>query len=394
MHGVSIVIPTWKGLPLLQRFLPSVLVAANRYGSDQSAPVEIIIVDDNGDDGSDGTVGWLMSIGFVEDLSAVNGDSPAPLPGVASRQAPGEVPPVEQVKAGPRLRFIRNARNLGFAKSCNRGIRLTRLPLVLLLNNDVEIQPDCIAPLARHFEEPFVFAAHCHVFDLETRRVCGTGKLGSFARGFIRVHKSYVLAQKPDSGARGGTPSAFAGGGACMLDRDKFIAIGGFDELMSPFYWEDVELSYRAWKRGYSIVYEPLAVARHRVSSTIRSLNRHKVQRISDRNRLIYHWIHLHDRGYLLSHVVWVALLAVTSPLRLRPRFVLSVLDALRMLPEIRVRREKERGSARRTDREIFALFLSLSGRPDLLVYDRSEDLPRTVETRDRVASEGGRQVD
>lgn len=161
-----------------------------------------------------------------------------------------------------------------------------------------------------------------------------------------------------------------------MFDRRKFLELGGFEPLLSPFYWEDVELSYRAWKRGYSIVYEPRSVVRHLVSSTIGKLNRRKVRTIEQRNRLVYHWIDLHDRPMLFSHAVWVLLLAVTAPLRLKPEFVSSCVAALKLLPQIRERRREERLKARRTDREVLSVFSRLVRRPDLLVYDHYAELP------------------
>ena len=42
----------------------------------------------------------------------------------------------------------------------------------------------------------------------------------------------------------------------CNFDNvSKFIELGGFDETFSPFYFEDVDLSYRAWKKGLQCLY-------------------------------------------------------------------------------------------------------------------------------------------
>src|SRR5262245_47276282 len=150
--------------------------------------------------------------------------------------------------------ILRHRSNLGFGETCNKGFRAARHPLVFLLNNDVQPAEDAITAMVANFNVDSMLAAHCRVYDLATSRECGTGKLGSFERGFIRVHKSFVPREK--SVEAGIAPySMFAGGGSAMFDREKFLEIGGFEALLSPFYWEDVELSYRAWKRGYSIHY-------------------------------------------------------------------------------------------------------------------------------------------
>jgi GT2 family glycosyltransferase len=333
-RGVSIVIPTWNGLELLKRFLPSVIKAADHYSRLADAPVEIIAVDDGSVDDS---VRWLEQQGFqVSD-------------------------------AGARTKLILNGRNLGFGEACNRGFKAARLPLVFLLNNDVEVGLDAIAPLVENFTDAGVFAAHPRVFDVESGRECGTGKVGGFRRGFIRVHQSYA----PSAGAGGGRLySIFASGGSAMFDRNRFLAIGGFESLLLPIYWEDVDISYRAWKRGLSIVYEPRSVVDHRVSSTMRKVNQRKIRQLKHRNRLIYHWINLHDARMLASHVAWVALLALTAPLRFDIGFLFAFLEALKRLPQVRARRSEEKQMRKRSDREVFAIFEGLARRPDLNVYD------------------------
>ncbi len=61
-RGVSIVIPSWNGLELLKRFLPSVIAAAIQYSNQFKSPIEIVIVDDGS---VDETVDWLLGQGFV-----------------------------------------------------------------------------------------------------------------------------------------------------------------------------------------------------------------------------------------------------------------------------------------------------------------------------------------
>jgi GT2 family glycosyltransferase len=349
--GVSIVIPTWNGLELLQQFLPSVIRAAQHYYS----PTEIIIVDDGSEDD---TVGWLTGEGFVEN------------------QNPETAKSVEEAAPRTVLKFLRNETNRGFGETCNRGIEAAVYPLVFLLNNDVEVALDSISPLVENFTDINVFSAHCHVFDFESRRECGTGKSGSFSHGFIRVHRSYIPVQAIElKGKRQALYSMFASGGSAIFDRQKFLEIGGFESLLLPAYWEDVDISYRAWKRGYTILYEPRSIVHHRVSSTMRKVNQRRIRRIQQRNRIIYHWINLHDGRLMASHALWLMLLALTAPLRLQFGFLLSVLAALKRLPEIRKRRREEKALAKRSDRDLFSLFASLEHRADVFAYDDPSEL-------------------
>jgi hypothetical protein len=52
-------------------------------------------------------------------------------------------------------------------------------------------------------------------------------------------------------------------GGATAWDRKRFLMLGGFDSLYFPGYWEDVDLSWRGWKRGWRCLYEPRSVVYH-----------------------------------------------------------------------------------------------------------------------------------
>ena len=365
-------IPSWNGLELLKRFLPSVIAAAIKYSKQFKSPTEIVIVDDGS---VDETVGWLLGRGFV----AAGGNE-------KGREGEGEIIDSERDGSShyglmPSLRLIKNETNRGFGPACNRGFESASHPLVFLLNNDVDVDLDSIAPLVENFADASVFAAHCRVFDLESGRECGSGKVGSFASGFIRVHRSYVIV--PDIAAGAEMKSAeqtarysmFASGGSAMFDRRGFLELGGFDTLFAPIYWEDVDISYRAWKRGLSVLYEPRSVVQHRVSSTMRNVNQNRIRRMQQRNRLIYHWINLHEGPLMASHITWVALLALIAPLRLQPGFLLSLVSALKRLPQIRKRRLEEKRAARRSDRDVFTLFKSLEKRPDVFAYDNYADL-------------------
>jgi len=320
---VSIVIPTWNGRPLLERFLPSVLAAADVYRAASGADVEVLLVEDGG---GDDTPLWLAAA------------------------HPG------------RARLLIRKQNAGFAHACNTGFAHARHPAVLLFNNDVEVSADAIAPLVRHLADPDVFAVAALTEDLETGVAIGVGKLGSFSRGFLRVHDGY-MPERPD--ARD-LISIFASGGAALFSRAKLDELGGFDTLFAPYYWEDVELSYRAWKRGWRVIFEPESRVRHQVSSTIRRLPRRSVRAVKHRNRLLAHWVHLHDPEMWRAHLAYVLFLAAVAPLRGDLAFLWGLAQALARRGEAAERRRHERAAARRTDREVLELFEAFVARDDI----------------------------
>lgn len=334
---VSIVIPTWNGKHLLEQFLPSVISAADAYVRSARAAVEIVVVDDGS---TDDTAGWLSK-------------QSAPVP----------------------LRTIRQDPNRGFGAACNRGVQDARHPLVYLVNNDVEMSTNVLSLLSGSFDADDdshpLLAVHTRMRDLETNRDVGTGKMGGFHRGFLRVHRSYM----PRDDTSGPYWSMFATGGSSMFHRARYLELGGFDPLFAPFYFEDVELSYRGWKRGYSVAYQPHSLVRHRFSSTIAPLAGKSVERISHRNRLIFHWIHLHDSRFLAAHVLWLTVLALTAPLTFKFRFLLGLGDALTTFPGIHDRRRAERSLAKRTDREVLRVFEELEARGEVRPYDDPREL-------------------
>ena len=329
--------PTWNGRQLLERFLPSVIAAARQYADRHHAAVEVVVVDDGS---TDRTAEWIAA----------------------------------QTSGCPvTLRHVEQPGNLGFAEAANRGVREAAFPLVWLVNNDVEVEPDAVEVLARAFgaDDAKLLAVHSRMIDLATGREVGTGKMGGFGRGFLRVHRSYIA--RPS--APGPFWSMFATGGSAMFQRALFLELGGFDPIFAPFYLEDVELSYRAWKRGFAVRYEPRSVVRHQFSSTIAPLAGRQVERISQRNRLIFHWIHLHDAGYLRAHVFWVAVLLVSAPVTLKTAFLRGFWDALRQIPAIRRRRHTERAKAVRSDREVLQIFRDMDASGGIRAYDDRREL-------------------
>lgn len=318
---LSVVIPTWNGRSLLEDHLPTVLTAGQTYERVSAAPVEIVVVDDGSEDD---TAAWL------------------------SRTHPG-------------VRVIAKSANEGFAAACNVGFQAAQHPVVVLLNNDVAVAPDALLHLAPHFSDPRVFAVTCRALWPDSDRLVSGGKIGRFARGFWRIHHNYDV---DPNRTRPPYYSLVASGGFSAFDREKLIALGGFDELLGPFYWEDVELSFRAWRRGWTILYEPRAMVYHRASRTInRYFSPAYVRMVNQRNRLLTHWIHLDDPVWLLAHGVVLAMLILGALLRGDRAFLRAVGQALGRISEVRQRRERERQASTLTGREMVAFFRSV--RPD-----------------------------
>jgi len=322
---VSIVIPTWEGKELVASFLPSVLRAAKAF----PGPWEVIVSDDNS---GDSTVSFLR-------------------------------------ENFPEVRVLRTNLRRGFAGTANAGLKETRNGIVVLLNNDTEVEEDFLQPLVRHFDDERVFAVLCKCYDWDGIRFRDGGKIGEFKRGFFRVHRNYDVDLAAADSARPYL-SFMAGGAFSAFDRRKLETLDWIDEQFAPFNWEDADLSYRAWKRGWEIRYEPASIVRHRPNSTVGRFRKDYVKAISRRNRLLFVWKNLTDIDKLIAHFSVLFFESVYAFLRLDVVHFASLGMAIARIPGISRARKKERNARVRSDREVLALLKECYARPEVKVID------------------------
>ena len=223
---VSVIIPTWNGRSLLDMSLPPLRAALAAYAGGG----EIIVVDNGSEDD---TCAYLTA-------------------------------------EFPEVRVLPLPTNEGFAGATNRGVREARHATVILLNNDMVVEPDFVAPLLEALDDqPDAFGVSCQIdFIDKSKPRWETGKVHArWSAGTITLFHLDRYEQDLRY------PVFFAGGGASAYDRAKFLALGGFDEaVFSPVYIEDVDLGYRAWKRGWPSIFEPRSVVHHKHRSTTRRL--------------------------------------------------------------------------------------------------------------------------
>ena len=344
---LSIVIPTCNGLHLLRENLPSVQAAARAHHRQTGGLTEIIVVEDGGRDDT-------------------------------AQAIPSEFPEVYLVK---------RRRNEGFAITCNVGLQSSRFPVVALLNNDVRVEENYFVYQTLHFQDPTVFAVTAKVFEWDQPIFATGGRFGRFRRGFWSLYSNYDVSSPSATEwiEERKLLSAYAVGGFSTYSREKLGALGGFNELLSPFHWEDVDLSYRGWKRGWEVHYEPRSIAHHRTSATINAhYHKNFVETTSLRNRLLFHWINLHSPTYSFRHLIMVHLLFLTRLLALDFRFYRSLLQALRKLPQVRTLRQLERDKARRSDAEISRLLNRFyQSAPIQIYYNQQEVIQKHPECKE-----------
>ena len=267
---LAVVVPAYNGSELLRQFLPSVAQSARLAGASQ-----IIVVDDASTDGS----------------------------AAAAREA------------APDVEVLPRAANGGFGAAVNGGVRAARADLVAVCMTDMELAPECLTAACEACAPEDVFAAGFHLKTSE-----GSGNAGVTALPFRRglFHTEFPGGGQPELFQADRTDIAFAVGGAMVVKKERFDALGGFDALYAPYFWEDIDLCWRAWMRGWRCVNEPRAIAWHRhphqtVNSTSQAERR---QAIVWRNRIAFLIKNIHDRHMLREHRLWMLLMIAKAAVR------------------------------------------------------------------------------
>ncbi len=247
-------IPNWNGRDLLAKYLPSVVASIENHPDS-----EVIVVDNGSTDGS---------VAFIEE-------------------------------AFPNVRVLPLKENLGFGGGSNAGFRAAHNDVVVLLNSDMRVEPDFLQPLLDGFTDEKVFSVSCQIFFSDPTKIRQeTGLTESWwQQGSLRVR------HRNDEKIKSLYPCAYGGGGSCAFDRSKFLELGGFDEILAPFYLEDTDLGYLAWKRGWKTMYQPASIVYHEHRGTIgKKFSDGYIQGVLKKNFLLFTWKNIHEWPRLLEH--------------------------------------------------------------------------------------------
>lgn len=242
--SISVIIPNYNGIELLEAYLPFALEAVKNAGVDH----EVIIVDDHSVDNS---------VNFIR-------------------------------QNYPGIKLILNVENKGFSFTCNRGIEAAQYELIFLLNSDVKLSADYFIHQWKYFSLPDTFGVMGRIIDMEGDDIQDAARLPKFNGLKLKTDYFYYSNNLDDR-----LYTMYLSGANALVDAAKLRELGGFDELFSPFYSEDMELSIRAWRLGWKCYYEHRAICRHQLSATTKNYETPQwVKSIYFRNRFYFHVIH------------------------------------------------------------------------------------------------------
>ncbi len=314
--NISIIIPNYNGGKILPKNLPHVLTAVREY---KKGKVEIIIPNDPSTDDSKAVIA-----SFIASLD----------------------------KTGIIGKTVNNTRKeeSGFSKNVNRGVALATGDILILLNSDVRPHKDFLEPLLMHFSDEKVFAVGCMDESSEDGKIVLRGRgIGYWQKGFVFHHEG-----KLDK-----TDTFWVSGGSGAFRKRLWDKLGGLDVLFNPFYWEDIDLSYRALKSGYKLVFEPKSkvIHEHEEGAIKTKFKPKYVQRIVFRNQFFFVWKNITEGKLLFLHVFWLPYHFLTSMKRKDWLFFQGFFLALMQLHRVQESRYRAKKYFVRQDREVLKEF-------------------------------------
>jgi len=249
--GVSVLIPERENVALLEDCLESLARAASHIAE----PLEVIVI--------------------------VNGSEPNSYAGLGEKY--------QQVK------WLFSKRPLGFSPAIRRGLEIAAYDWVYLLNNDMIVDPTAIREVMRcRAPDVFAVASQIHFKDPAKPREETNWTDFRISDGVIEI--SDVVPEDSENVR----DSFYAGGGSSLFQRRVLMAVISRWDPYHPFYWEDVEWSTIAKKKGYRVLFCPRSNVRHTHRATVSKFYpASEVDRIFRRNGYLYQLRNLTQTGSL-----------------------------------------------------------------------------------------------
>ena len=160
----------------------------------------------------------------------------------------------------PGLRFLRNHKNIGFLKSCNKAAKEARGKYLVFLNNDTLVKPRWLEELVATLENtPSAGMVGAKLLSPDGTLLEAGGivwrdaSAWNLGRGEDASKPEYNYLRDAD----------YCSGACIAIGRKLWERFGGFDERYAPAYFEDTDLAFRVREAGLRVIYQPLAQVIH-----------------------------------------------------------------------------------------------------------------------------------
>jgi len=236
-----------------------------------------------------------------------------------------------------------------FIFALNDGILVAKNDIVVFLNNDIYVKNDFITPLLKHFDDSSVFAVSSRVINVSRMADQGTRTRGVFSNGLIYY--------EPLAHVDKATNCFFAVGGQAAFSKSKLIEIGMLDKLFYPMYHEDIDLSYRAWKRGWTIKYEPNSVVYHLGGVTSKKVfTKFQYESMVEKNKFLLVLKNITDRDMYMKTVFLLPFRLIQALLKGNFAQIAGFFKMILQIPELVRSRKNAKVLAKLTDKQVFEI--------------------------------------
>ncbi|CAH8282117.1 hypothetical protein EV196_11086 [Mariniflexile fucanivorans] len=282
---IAIVILNWNGKKLLEQFLPSVI--------EHSQKATIYVADNASTDDS---------VNFVK-------------------------------TAFPLIKIIQNTENGGYAKGYNDALKHMNADVFCLLNNDVEVTKNWLAPIIETFNtEVNTAIIQPKLLDFNKRDYFEyAGAAGGFIDkyGYPYCRGRIFNTIEKDNGQYNDTSEIFWASGACLFVRKHvFNELKGLDEAFFA-HMEEIDLCWRAKNLGYSVKYIGNSTIYHVGGATLSNTNPKKTF-LNFRNSL--YALTKNAKGsvllLILMRLVLDGIAAMKFLIELKPKHIFAILKA------------------------------------------------------------------
>ena len=275
-------------------------------------------------------------------------------------QSPPEAGQPLAVGTLPKITFIENKTNEGFAGGNNRGIKYALeqgCDYIYLHNNDLYLRPDALGEAIEAAQsDDFIGCVQSLMLLWQNPEfVNSSGNMIHFLGfGFTGDYKTRV-ADLNESGIK---EIAYASCAAALFKSDVLKKVG----LLDDFYWmyhEDLELGWRVRLAGYKNVVAFSSVAYHKYDFS-RSIKKYFFM---ERNRFIAHLTHLKIGTIILILPAWILIEIGLIVASVKGGWIFEKLKSYaalmspRTLQHIISKRRESKLLRKVTDREITRLF-------------------------------------
>ena len=164
------------------------------------------------------------------------------------------------------VRWVGLLRNEGLGPGYNAGAREAKGERLFFVNNDTRFAPDCVSQLVNAFRHDDILAADPLQMNWEGQRVIHGAQRFRLGWSYLSFGVPFLYPYQ-DLEEEKETEVPWGCAGALMFDRVKFDALGGFDSTFFTYY-EDVDICWRGWLRGWRTIFVPASRVFHKVGET------------------------------------------------------------------------------------------------------------------------------